>query len=64
MKIEFDHTNLASDFENIDSYNSVTRFEINRILKDIEDRISNGDSYGSIRDINGNTIGKWSIETK
>ena len=64
MKIEFDHTNLASDFENMDSYNSVTRFEINRILKDIENRIINGDSYGSIRDINGNTIGKWSIENK
>lgn len=61
MKIEFDHTNLVSDFENMDSYNSVTRFEINRILKDIENRIINGDSYGSIRDINGNTIGKWSI---
>ena len=62
MKIEFNHTNLASEFEDMDSYNYIIRDEIKKILQKIEERIENGDSYGSVMDINGNKIGTWSID--
>lgn len=63
MKIKFDHTNLTSNFEDMDVYNN-TKDEIIKILKSIEDRVENGDMYGSIFDVNGNKIGDWSIENK
>ena len=64
MKIKFDHTNLTGNFEDMDVYNSNTKDEIIKILKSIEDRVENGDMYGSIFDVNGNKIGDWSIENK
>lgn len=35
------------------------RFETSRILKEIADKIESGLNSGNIRDINGNTIGKF-----
>ncbi len=36
------------------------RDEIARILNEVRDRvIDDNDSAGNIRDVNGNTIGKW-----
>jgi hypothetical protein len=35
--------------------------EAARILHDIAERVDNGHETGVIRDINGNTIGRWSL---
>lgn len=34
--------------------------EIDRILRDVSERASFGQSGGPIRDVNGNRIGEWS----
>lgn len=36
--------------------------ECARILRNVSQRISNGDDGGRILDINGNTIGEWSAD--
>ena len=35
--------------------------EVERILEEIIRKVKNGHSEGKILDINGNTIGKWSL---
>jgi hypothetical protein len=37
--------------------------EVARILRDIADRIENGSREGSARDINGNNVGGWSLDS-
>ncbi len=34
--------------------------EIARILKEVAIQLENGKEFGTIKDINGNTIGNWS----
>jgi len=34
--------------------------ECARILREVADKLEEGDDNGAIRDINGNSIGKWS----
>ena len=36
-------------------------YEISRILREIADKIEDGNTEGSIRDINGNRIGEFKI---
>lgn len=36
--------------------------EINRIVQEVSIKIAGGYTYGSIMDINGNVIGKWSLD--
>lgn len=54
MKIEFNTDNAAFD--------DGCWEEINRILKDISDKVRFGYEYGPVRDINGNKIGQWSLD--
>lgn len=37
-------------------------FEVKRILKDVSDKVSHGVFEASIRDLNGNVIGKYSLK--
>jgi len=39
-----------------------SRSELSRIVRGVADRIGNGELRGSVRDINGNTVGHY--ETK
>ena len=54
MKIQFGTDNAA--FEEYGCWE-----EIDRILKDISDKVRLGYEYGPVRDINGNKIGEWSL---
>lgn len=36
--------------------------EIKRILKNISDSLEYGETFGSILDVYGNKVGKWSLE--
>ena len=54
MKIQFSTSNAA--FEEYGYWE-----HIDRILKDISEKIRLGYDYGSILDINGNIIGAWSM---
>jgi hypothetical protein len=36
--------------------------EVARILRDVADKVANGRDYGSVQDINGNTVGDWDLE--
>lgn len=56
MTIEFNLGNAAFDGETERSY------EINRILKDIACKVSNGQSSGPVHDINGSKIGSWAYD--
>lgn len=53
MKIEFNTSGAA--FEDCGDT------EVERILEEIIRKVKNGHSEGKILDINGNTIGKWSL---
>lgn len=44
---------------NVDNSAFEDRFEVRRILRDIIQKLENGDSDTTIRDINGNKIGSW-----
>ena len=37
--------------------------ELDRILQDVGQGIVDGVTYGFCRDLNGNTVGTWEIET-
>lgn len=52
IKIEFETDNAAFADGN-------AHMEIARIFADISDGIDKSNTVGSIRDINGNKIGKW-----
>ena len=54
MKIEFNTGNAA--------FEDGCWEEIDRILKDISDKVRLGYEYGPVRDINGNKIGQWSLD--
>lgn len=53
MKIEFNTSGVA-----FEDYGDT---EVERILEEIIRKVKNGHSEGKILDINGNTIGKWSL---
>ena len=36
--------------------------EVCRILEEIKRRIEDGHTYGKLIDINGNNVGKWSLD--
>ena len=60
LKIEIITSNAAySD----DGYNITTegRYELQRNLMDISRKLTNGYNEGVIIDINGNKVGKWSV---
>lgn len=38
-------------------------FQTSQILKQIAFRIEKGETFGTIQETNGNTIGKWEIKT-
>jgi hypothetical protein len=53
MKIEFNTSGAA-----FDDYGDT---EVERILEEIIAKVKGGRTEGKILDINGNTIGKWSL---
>ena len=58
VKISFETDNAAFH----DELGYSKRYEIMRILKNITRRIDNGDTEGKVMDVNGNSIGQWSID--
>ena len=52
MKIQFSTDNAAFDDDNM-------RDAIARILRDIARKVEHGTSNGTVRDVNGNSIGTW-----
>ena len=38
--------------------------EVCRILEEIKRRIEDGHTYGKLIDINGNNVGKWSLDQR
>lgn len=63
MKIEFSTDNAAfKDPDGVEGFDIVYRDrEIIRILSNIIEDVEIGYDCGSIRDINGNKIGEWSL---
>ena len=55
MKIEFDTDNAAFQDYNYPAY------EMARTIEAVAERVKNGEASGSIRDCNGNTIGKFEV---
>ena len=35
--------------------------ELARLLREVADRVENNEDYGSIMDINGNSVGRWTL---
>lgn len=64
LKIQFRTSGAAFKDDNIDMpYDDYyKRQETVRILNDIAERISDGDTYGACMDINGNKVGDWTLE--
>jgi hypothetical protein len=54
FKIKFSTDNAAFQDGNRNS-------ETWRILREIADKLANGDESGYVRDVNGNSIGKWEL---
>ncbi len=57
LTIRFSLENAAFRHED----DSLNYFEISRALQKIAKQIENGSDGGSVRDINGNTVGEWKI---
>lgn len=55
LTLEFSMTNAA--------FEDYPRQEAAQILRKIAGQLENGSEYGNIRDLNGNTIGKWDMHT-
>jgi hypothetical protein len=56
VKISFETDNAA--FDGI----SRKRREVARILEDVAYKVACGKTEGKVMDINGNSIGEWSVE--
>lgn len=56
MSIDFDLGNAAFEGERS------RQLEIYRILGDIREKVINGHEDGIIKDVNGNTVGKWAYD--
>lgn len=54
FKIEFRTGNAA--------FEDNAGLEVARILRELSDKAEHGELEGLIRDVNGNTIGKWGLE--
>jgi hypothetical protein len=39
------------------------RLELARILRDVADRVLRRENGGKVRDENGNSVGRWSVDT-
>ena len=61
MKIQFSTDNAAFCDDNGNPSDIEERLGIIDILMTIKYQISQGVSYGTIKDINGNIIGSWSM---
>jgi hypothetical protein len=35
--------------------------ELARLLREVADRVENGEDHGSVMDINGNSVGRWTL---
>jgi hypothetical protein len=35
--------------------------EVARLLREVAERVENGEDYGSVMDINGNSVGRWTL---
>lgn len=57
--IQFETDNAAFPW---DESESAARAEVSRVLTSIATRVGNGWDGGITRDINGNHIGKWTLE--
>lgn len=64
FKLEFATSNAAFGDERDPEYvQTVDKLrEINRIMQNVTKQIAMGNTYGSIMDVNGNKIGKWSLD--
>ena len=61
FKCEIDTGNAAfADPETCEEDKFWEGVELSRVLNEIVKKIENGDTSGSIFDINGNRVGKWS----
>lgn len=57
FKMEFTTDNAAFD-------GSACSIQCAEILRSVADKIGNGVFEGTLRDVNGNTIGSWSVEQR
>lgn len=57
FKLEFDTDNDAFDSLNYE-------YEVNRILDNVKERVSEGDLSGKVKDSNGNTVGHFDTEAR
>jgi hypothetical protein len=55
------HTDNAA-FHNDEGDDFNMRQELTRILDTVANRIDGGHTSGTCRDVNGNTVGKWSLD--
>ena len=62
FKITFNTENAAFDDDLQDGSVDNSEAEVNRILNVIRHQVLSGLNQGSIRDINGNTVGQWDWE--
>ena len=58
MKLSLDLNSSNAAFE------ESGEFEVARILRDVADKIERGESDGRLRDVNGNNVGSWFLETE
>lgn len=60
LKIEIKTGNAAYSEDGV--LTTEGRYELQRNLMDISRKLTNGYDSGVIMDINGNKVGKWSVE--
>lgn len=66
MIIKIDTSNAAFNADATTQWERdyIRNEEIKRILKNVCNQLDNGNTSGRCIDINGNTVGKWEVNTK
>lgn len=60
LKLEIKTGNAAFSEDDVLTYEG--RYEVARLLRKISVQIEQGDNDGVIMDINGNKVGRWSLD--
>lgn len=61
LKIRTDNAAFEDDSEDIALGTSTRNAEVARILREVAEAIESGDNVGGCRDVNGNSVGSWSL---
>lgn len=59
IEIELGNDALPNELKHADTFDHQTKMELRRILAEIREKIDAGHIYSKLKDLNGNSVGKF-----